>query len=74
MIDPVQAYYAIKPITPTHEYLNEEQFAQRYGHVVVMDATPIWNRIWLRVGEFLIQTGEKLTAQNAPIKWNKETV
>lgn len=73
MFDPVKTYSAIKPITPTYEYLNEEQYAQRYGHVVVM-GIPIWNRIWLRVGELLIRTGEKLTTQNAPIKWKKETV
>jgi hypothetical protein len=72
MFDPLQAYYASKPI-PAQEYLDEEQFAQRYGHVVV-DGTPIWNRIWLRVGELLIRTGEKLTAANTPVKWHKETV
>jgi hypothetical protein len=73
MFNPVQAYYA-SDHTParTDQDLNEEQFAQRYGQVI--GECPLWNRIWLWVGKILIDSGEKLTAENTPINWKQETV
>ncbi len=56
----------------TNEYLDEEQYAQRYGRVV--GEHPLWNQVWVQVGELLIGIGEKLKAENAPVKWEKETV
>lgn len=72
MFDPMQAYYASAHTpTPTYQNLDEEQLAQRYGRVV--GGNPLWCQVWLRVGKFLIQVGEKLTAENTPINLHKET-
>ena len=73
MFNPVQAYYASDHTSArTDQDLDEEQFAQRYGHVI--GECPLWNRIWLWVGKILIVSGEKLTDENTPINWKKETV
>jgi hypothetical protein len=72
MFNPMQAYHASTHPSAAYENLDEEQYAQRYGHVI--GECPLWNRVWLWVGKILIHTGEKLTAENTPINWNKETV
>ena len=72
MFDPMKVYHASgqTPI-PACQNLDEEQLAQRRGHVVA--SSPLWNRTRLRVGKLLIRIGEKLAAENTPIEWSKET-
>lgn len=72
MIDPVQAYYASTP-TPQDEYLDEEQMAQRHGYIFSSEPALV-SRIRRRVGKVLIHIGEKLAAENAPIKWSNEAI
>lgn len=72
MFDPIQAYYASAP-TPAEEYLDEEQFAQRYGQIV-STVPPFASQIRRRVGKMLIHIGEKLAAEPAPIKWINEAL
>lgn len=71
MLDAMQAYY-VSAHTPSQATpnLDEEQFAQRYGHVVVV-GRPLWSQVSLRVGKLLIRIGEKLAAENTNIALNK---
>lgn len=69
MLDPMQAYYASANPAP-QDYLDEEQFAQRYGRVVVA-GQPLSSRLLCRVGKLLIRIGEKLAAENTNIELNK---
>ncbi|MGC1377893.1 MAG: hypothetical protein WA821_16800 [Anaerolineales bacterium] len=74
MFDPMQVYY-VSAHTPTQGYrnLDDEQFAQRYGHAVIVRRSP-WSRVSLRVGKLLIHIGEKLAAENTQIELGKETL
>jgi hypothetical protein len=72
MMDPIQAYYASAP-TPQGEYLDEEQMAQRHGHVASAEPA-LLSRVRRRVGKALIHIGEKLAAENASIKWSNEAI
>ena len=72
MFNPMQVYHAsVQTPMPEYQNLDEEQLAQRCGHLVAWSR--LWNRTWLRVGKLLIRIGEKLTAENTPINWSNET-
>ena len=73
MLDPMQAYH-VSAHSPSQGYqdLDEEQFAQRHGHVVVM-ARPLSNRVLCQVGKFLIRVGKKLAEENTSIELSKDT-
>ena len=72
MLDPMQAYH-LSAQTPAQGYqdLDEEQLAQRHGHVVAA-GRPVLNQVSVRVGKLLIRVGERLAAENAQIEFHKE--
>lgn len=73
MFNPMQVYHAsVQEPRPAYQNLDEEQLAQRCGHLVAW--SPFWNGTRLRVGKLLIRIGEKLAAENTPINWSNETV
>jgi hypothetical protein len=73
MLDPMQAYH-VSTHTPSQGYqdLDEEQSAQRHGHVVVI-GRPLSSRVLCQVGKFLIRVGQKLAEENTSIELSKDT-
>ncbi len=72
MFDPMQAYYASdhQPIEYFND-LDEEQHAQRNGHVVRIPS--LWSGLSLRLGKLLIRIGERLTGECQTVELSRET-
>ncbi len=59
---------------PVYRYpdLNEEQDAQRHGHLVRLPS--LRDRLALRLGHFFLRMGERLTREDPCMELSKETV
>ena len=72
MFDPVRAYLATH-YHPVEDFntLDEEQYAQRYGHVVRIPS--LRSKFILRLGKLFIRIGEKMTGERETVELSRET-
>jgi|GEM_PF-6498919 len=73
MFDPLQVYnISAQSSSDGYENLDEEHFAQRYGHVATL-GRPLVGQVLYGVGKLLIRVGQKLASENTSIELSKDT-